>query len=197
LLVLELFDAAGARIKPNGATGPGAGKQFQFRRWSSDTVTANVPFADCTHLFWIDNIPVTGDIVDLRQNGVASAAECQFMTGTGADQFSIGYRAYHPNGVSNDDSFMYWHSIGWQRGLNGPTGTLAPAVSPTADAGEGGPPAQSGSDSFLAMLHAPPPQNRCTFSVHLYVNAKHWNGASRLSGYDYYETASFALDLGP
>jgi hypothetical protein len=197
LLVLELFDAAGARIKPNAATGPGAGKAFQFRRWSSETVTANVPFADCTHLFWIDNIVVSGDIVDLRQNGIANTAECQFMTGTEADQFSVGYRAYHPNGVSNSDSFMYWHTIGWQRGLNGPTGTLAPAVSPTTDAGEGGPAAQSGSDSFGAMLNAPPPQRRCTFSVQLSVYAKHWNGASRLSGYDYYETASFALDLGP
>jgi hypothetical protein len=197
-LILEVFDATGARIKPNGAVGPGAGKAFQLRRWSSDTVTANVPFADCTHLLWIDNIPVVGDIVDLRQNGVANPAQCQFMTGGEGDQFSIGYRAYHPNGVSNSDSFMYTHWIRWQRGLNGPLGYLAPAISPSTDAGEGGPAAQSGSESFGWMLHAPPsPQNKCTFSVQLYVAAKHWNGASRLSGYDYSETASFALDLGP
>lgn len=191
MLVIELFDGAGARIKPNGSTGPGAAKAFQFRRWSSDTVTLNVPFADCAHMFWIDNIPVSGDIVDLRKNGVPNTGECQFIKGSPTAQFSIGYRAFHVNGVSNNDSFMYSHSISWQRGLNGPTGTLAPAVSATTDAGEGGPPAQSGSATFGSMLGT---HGRCTFSVHLAVYAKHTNGASRLSAYDYYETASFALD---
>ena len=194
LLVIELFDAAGARIKPNGSAGPGAGKAFQFRRWSNDTVTENVPFADCAHVFWTDKLEVVGDIVDLRKNGVANGDECQFMKGPGTDQFAIGYRAYHVNGVSNTDSFMYSHSITWQRGLNGPTGVLAPAVSATTDAGEGGPPAQSGSDSFADMLGA---NTKCTFSVHLAVYAKHFNGGSRLSNYDYHETASFALDQGP
>jgi len=194
ILVIELFDAAGARIKPNGAAGPGTGKPFQFRRWTSETVTANVPFADCAHVFWIDKTLPSGDIVDLRKNGVPNTEECQFMTGPGTDQFSIGYRAYHVNGVSNSNSFMYSHSISWQRGLNGPVGTLAPAVSATTDAGETGPPAQSGSASFNAMLG---PNTRCTFSVHLAVYAKHWNGGGRISGYDYHESASFALEQGP
>jgi hypothetical protein len=195
MLIIEVFDPAGARIKPTGATGPGANQAFQFLRWSSDTTTANVPFADCAHLFWIDNKAVDGDIVDLRQNGLASSDECQFMTGTPSDQFSIGYRAYHVNGISNADSFMYWHTIAWQRGLNGPSGNLAPEVSPTTDAGESGPPAQSGSATFGAMLGT---NDRCSFSVTLSVYAKHWNGGTRLSGYDYYETASFALDqTGP
>lgn len=196
LLIVELFDTTGTRIKPNAAPGPGTGKAFQFRRWTSDTVTGNVAFADCAHVFWVDNTPVAGDIVDLRQNGIANSDECQFMKGTGADTFSIGYRAYHVNGVSNSDSFMYSHGISWQRGLNGPTGTLAPAVGATIDAGElPGPVAQSGTKTFGAMLDADPvPHQRCTFSVHLEVQAKHWNGASRLSGYDYNETASFALD---
>jgi hypothetical protein len=191
MLVLELFDPAGARIKPTGAAGPGTAKPFQFRCWSSDTVTHNVPFADCAHIFWVDNIPVVGDIVDLRKNGAANSDECQFMKGPGTDQFSIGYRAYHVNGVSNSNSFMYYHAISWQRGLNGPTGSLAPAVSATTDAGEGGPPAQSGSESFVNMLGM---HTKCTFSVHLAVHAKHWNGGSRISGYDYHETASFALE---
>jgi hypothetical protein len=195
MLIIELFDSAGAQIKPNGAAGPGTGKAFQFRRWTSDSTTADVPFSDCAHVFWIDNLAVSGDIVDLRKNGIANAAECQFTSGVADDQFSIGYRAYHVNGVSNSDSFMQSHSIWWQRGLNGPWGWLAPAGnSPTTDAGEGGPPAQSGGAGFGAMLG---PNLKCTFSVHLSVYAKHTNGASRLSGYDYYETASFALDVGP
>ena len=191
MLIIELFDSAGARIKPAGAAGPGAEQAFQFRRWTSDTMTADVPFADCAHVFWIDNMPVTGSIVDLRKNDTANSAECQFMNGSPGDQFSIGYRAFHMNGVSNSDSFMYSHAITWQRGLKGATGSLATAFGPTVDTGEGGPAAQSGSASFSAMLGV---NTRCTFSVHLEVNAKHFNGGSRLSGYDYNETASFALE---
>ena len=35
LLIFELFGPGGARIKPNGAPGPGAGRPFQFRRWTA------------------------------------------------------------------------------------------------------------------------------------------------------------------
>jgi hypothetical protein len=194
MLIIELFDSTGQRIKPNGAAGPGTGKAFQFRRWVSDTVTANVPFADCAHIFWIDNLGVSGDIVDLRKSGVESGAECQFMSGSPADLFSIGYRAYHSNGVSNANSFMYWHSIDWQRGLNGASGSLATAGLPTTDTGEGGLPGQSGSASFGSMLG---PNARCTFTVFLRVYGKHTSGAGRLSAYDFWEPASFALDVGP
>ena len=195
MLIIELFDSAGAQIKPNGATGPWRRQAFQFRRWTSNSQTGNVPFSDCAHVFSIDNLAVSGDIVDLLKNGIANPAQCQFTSGVADDQFSISYRAYHVNGVSNSDFFMQSHNISWQRGLNGPWGSLAPAGnSPTTDAGEGGPPAQSGSADFGTMLG---PNLKCTFSVHLSVYAKHTNGASPLSGYDYYETASFALDVGP
>jgi hypothetical protein len=46
LLVIEVFDAAGNRVKPNGATGPGAAQNFQFRRWVSAVDTDPVPFAE-------------------------------------------------------------------------------------------------------------------------------------------------------
>ena len=134
MLLIEVFDAGGNRIKPNGAAGPGAAQAFQFRRWATATDTDPVPFADAAHVLWVDNTPVGGDIVDLRKNGPANTAECQFMEGTGQSTFSIGFRAFHVNGVQdtggNDpNSFMKSCGISWQRGLNGATGTLGFAPS--------------------------------------------------------------------
>jgi hypothetical protein len=58
------------------------------------------------------------------------------------------------------------------------------------------------SSGFLLGPFPPPPavevfpaHQRCTFALHLHVAAKHFNGSSRLSGYDYHETASFALSI--
>ena len=206
LLVVELFDAAGHLIKPNSAPGgePGTANAFQFRRWDSATTTQGVSHADLAHVFWLDNLAVGGDLVDLRHNGLPNTAECQFIVGPQTDTFAIGFRAYHVNGVSNADSFMSSYYIWWQRGLNGPTGTLTPAPGPyTTDQGEPpAPPATSNSATFGTLLTdnttmPPSLKPKCTFSVHLSVYAKHFNGSSRLSGYDYYETASFAVELTP
>lgn len=206
MLVIEVFDGAGNRVKPNGAAGPGIGQAFRFRRWVSAADTDPVPFADMAHVFWVDNTPVGGDIVDLRQDGIANTAECQFMTGTSRSTFSIGFRAYHVHGVEHagsgdDNSFMWRYGITWQRGLNGPAGTLGPApsvlpVSNHTDAGEP-PDAQvaSGSETFATMLGTVHP-HKCPFSVHLAVYAKHFTGSGRIQAYDYHETASFALEIG-
>ena len=35
---------------------------------------------------------------------------------------------------------------------------------------------------------------KCSFSVHLHVSAKHFDGVGSLTQYDYDETASFALE---
>ena len=204
LLTIEVFDAAGARIKPNGAAGPGTGQNFQFRRWVSAADTDPVPFADAAHVFWVDNTPVGGDIVDLRKNDVPNTAQCQFMTGGPNSTFAIGFRAFHVHGVEHagngdDNSFMYQYGISWQRGLNGSTGTLGPAPSGGnnhTDVGETGLPVSSGSATFQTMLtdgnHV---LTKCTFSVTLSVHAKHFTGGSRISAYDYHETASFALEI--
>ena len=208
MLILEVFDAAGNRVKPNGATGPGTARNFQFRRWASAVDTDPVPFADIAHVFWVDNTPVGGDIVDLRQNGVINTAECQFMTGSAADTFAIGFRAFHVQGVEHagngdDNSFMWHYNIRWQRGLNGNTGYLGPAPSGGTnhtDVGETGGAVSSGSQTFETMLTKTPPGTlldppKCTFSVKLRVYAKHFTGSSRIQSYDYQETASFALEI--
>ena len=170
--------------------------------------TAPVPFADAAHVFWVDNTPVGGDIVDLRKNDSPNTAECQFMTQNSnlmppdpnPSTFSIGFRAFHVNGVEhagNGDanSFMWHYAIAWQRGLNGDTGTLGPAPSGGnnhTDVGETGAAVSSGSNTFAQMLNGRP---KCTFSVALYVYAKHFTGSGRISGHDYHETASFALEI--
>ncbi|MGH8613913.1 MAG: hypothetical protein ACREYF_18300 [Gammaproteobacteria bacterium] len=63
-----------------------------------------MPFADTAHVFWVDDTPVGGDIVDLRKNGIANTAECKFMTqdkGTTGSTFAIGFRAFHVHGVEH------------------------------------------------------------------------------------------------
>lgn len=215
LLMIELFGPGGARIKPNSAPAaePGTGKAFQFRRWDTPTHTLNVPHADCAHVFWIDNTPVNYDgtlprdgIYNFQRNGVANTDECQFISGPAATTISVGFRAYHLNGVTtgggagDTDSFMAGYSLTWQRGLNGPQALLD---SGTADRGEAGPVASA--SVTIGTLLGPGPfppdttvytsQTRCTFSVHLHVDAKHHNGGGWIDAYDYDETASFALEI--
>jgi hypothetical protein len=210
MLLIELFGPGGARIKPASAPAgdPGTARPFQFRRWTSQTVTANVPFADCGHVFWVNNKPVTGDIVDIRKNGNPSGDECQFISGPGGTttsgtKISIGFRAFHTDGVTtsaspvDNNSFMAGYSISWQRGLNGPSGMVETG---TADQGEAGP--EPSNEMFISdLLGAFPPTHaahtRCTFSVHLHVDAKHTNGGAFIDAYDYHETASFALEVTP
>lgn len=211
-LILELFDANGLRIKPNGAGGAGTARPFVYKRWKNAPDNAvNVVQPDLSHVFWVDNTPVVADIVDLRKGGTANTDECQFMVAPGSTDFSIGFRAYHLNGVDHAgngdaDSFMRSYSISWQRGLNGSTGSLghAPLYADNHhDVAETGPAESSGAMSFEQMLTGPDGMGgtfvrpKCTFSVTLYVDCKHTNGSSRLWGYDRSETASFALEIAP
>lgn len=203
MLTIELFGPGGVRIKPGGApaSDPGTAKPFQFRVWEAPDDTANVPFADCAHVFRISNTPVSGDIVDLRKNNVPNTDECQFMSGPAGTKFSVGFRAYHVDGVTtggglaDTNSFMADYTLTWQRGLSGPTGTIEAG---TADQGELVVEPSNQLD-FDYLLGAFPPTHgshtRCSFSVHLHVDAKHHNGSSFIDAYDYHETASFALEL--
>jgi hypothetical protein len=216
LLVLELFDKNGNRLIPSGApayTGD-TPTNFTFLRWlaaSGTGSTATVPYAALTHLLWIDNRPVYGAIEDLDVDGVASSAECQFLSGPGTSQFQVGFRAFHA--VMGDPSpdpippatFMQDYSITWTEGLGGPSGTLCsvPPNPPPCTAGDVNQPATmfTGANvktlpaSFASMLGPPPAPQACAFTVNLAVFCKHTDGSSHIYAYDVYPEASFAIAI--
>jgi len=185
LIMLEVFDGAGNKIKPNGSSGPGTNAGFTFRRWSVEIGPLdNVHYAALTHMFWWDNRPSVAHIYDLRLDGLASADECQFMVGTAASKFSAGYRAYHEN-----EMFILNHTLWWRRGLGGPSGTL---VFSNDNAGKpANPEAVSPQVTFGSMLG---PNNRCSFSLNLHVNVKTTNGSGVLTYLDSDDQAAFALE---
>ena len=57
LVMIEVFNAAGARLKPAAAPAAEAGTSapFTFRRWNVPASTVAVPFAALTHMMWWDN----------------------------------------------------------------------------------------------------------------------------------------------
>lgn len=185
LVMLEVFDGAGNKIKPNGSSGPGTNAPFTFRRWSVPIGPLDdVPYAALTHMFWWDNSASTAHIEDLRLDGVASTAECQFLVGTASSTFSSGYRAYHPN-----EMFLLNYTLWWRRGLGGPSGTLI-----TSADNAGKPPAAvavSPPVTFGSMLG---PYDRCSFSLNLHVNVKTTNGSGILTYLDADDQAAFALE---
>lgn len=200
LVTVEVFNADGKRLRPNGTLASGLpGDEleaaFTFRRKINDTGPTNmVPFAALTHLFWWDNRDVVSKIEDLRMGGVKSDEECQFLNGTGSSTFGIGYRAYHPW-----ELFQLHHTIWWKRGLGGGSDTLLPATSINV----GVPPAAevaSPTHTFDHMLNHPvpptPPRTKCAFTVFLRTTNKRTDGDSL--GYVYApDSAAFAIDMAP
>ena len=217
LITLEVFNAAGERLRPlgvpaSGAPGTEVARPFKYRRWfqpggSPGDDTKEVPFAALTHLFCWDNREPVADITRLVFNNVASDAKCQFLVGVhddddvAEDTFGIEYRAYVP-----DQRFQKSHEIGWTRGLNpsaaegsvGSLGTFSPSnVGKPLD-----PPVNSGTNTFELMLTYidPPDPNtvleKCSFAVTLTTFAKTTDGASFSYPYNS-ETAAFALEKAP
>jgi len=196
LLTVEVFDAAGNLLRPNGTAAPAgvasSDESFTFRRWYQELgPTANVPFAALTHMLWWDNRKAEAKIVDFRKNGLANAAECQFIQGVATSKFSVGYRAYHP-----EPMFMLNHRMWWRRGLGGPTGALSsPYYNPD---NVGVPPAlphESAQLNFSSMLGS---HTKCSFSVNLHVNVKTFDGINTLDSLDDWDQGALALDTsGP
>ena len=199
LVTIEVFNAAGERLRPNGTppTGlPGAEMEaaFTFRRKYQDTGPTNmVPFGALSHLFWWDNRDVEAKIEDLRMNGLESDEECQFLNGTSSSTFGIGYRAYHPW-----ELFQRYHVIWWKRGLSGGSDTM---LNSTANVGV--PPAAEGASpthTFGHMLDHPtpstPPRTKCAFTVFLTTYNKRTDG-DNLNYTWKSDSAAFALDIAP
>jgi hypothetical protein len=192
LVALEIFDAAGNRLTP--------GVAFDYLRWLEETgpdSTSRVSLAKLQHFFWIDNLPVYADIVDLRKNGVTSGDECQFMSGPANNTFSAGFRAFHStlNSGAPPETFMYYYTMWWHRGLNGPNGTIETGGANRPSNSLADPPAASATQTFEDMLGTNAVSAKCTFALNLWVYAKHTNGSRRLWEYDRFDQAAFALEI--
>lgn len=210
LITLEVFNAAGDRLRPLGVPASGqpgneVAKAFKFRRWfqpggSVGDDTVEVPFAALTHLFCWDNRRPEADITRLVENGSASNQECQFLEEPADSTFGIEYSAYVP-----DERFQHGHSISWIRGLNGDTdnggvGTLPTPLSPGNVGKPLDPPQNSGTNTFGLMLTRINPDDsttllqRCSFAVTLTTWAKTTDGANFSYPHDD-EVAAFALQI--
>lgn len=199
LVMLEVFDENGRRLRPDGTPATGLGGQeataaFTYRRRYQETgATANVPFGALTHMFWWDNRDVFADIVDLRRNGLIHNAECLFFSGSESSTFSVGYRAYHPR-----EQFQLYHRILWKRGLGSTVGSSA-ILQPPLSVNVGQPPAVPGgsaTNSFADMLRTDlePNRRRCAFTAFLDI----WN--KRTDGDDLGfqrdgDTAAFVIEI--
>jgi hypothetical protein len=175
LVIVEVFDAGGNRLRPTGATGAGTDRNFSMLRWVDEDTPTAVPFAALAHLFWANNQVCYGDIEDLRMDGVANSAECQFMDGDANSQFSAGFRAFHQHGtnVAGGQSFMWYYTIWYHRGLNGPNVTTDTDGVNAPLSMLGGGAATSTAQSFGSMLGT---HQKCTFALNLRVYGKHTNG---------------------
>ncbi len=194
LVMIEVFDVNGVRLKPLAAPGGEAGSavDFTFRRWNVPASTIPVPFAALTHMFWWDNRRAVADIVDIRLNGVASSDQCQFLEGAAGATVEIGYRAYHPQ--PGTPSFLHNHSLVLTRGLNGPSWQVANP--PGAEVGEGALPHTSLSKTLADLLgDEPPGHQKCAFAVNLRAHVKTTNGSGTLTALDAGETAAFAAEI--
>ena len=112
-LMVELFDNAGNRIKPNGSTGAGNGTDFHYLKWEDADDTDVVNYATLIHNIRINNKSCFAKIEDLRKDYVPNGADCQFMVGNAASTFTTGFRAYH------EDGFMKDYQLDYRKGLNG------------------------------------------------------------------------------
>lgn len=193
LLTLEVFDAAGNRLRPAGGSGPGNDAPFVFKRWEAPgtpDVFTDVPFAGLTHMFWWDNRAGTGDILGLRVNGAATTGECQFLSGLGMAQLAVDFIAHHPVAA-----FQLSHGLTWYRGINGTSGAI-PVLAPFTN--EGTPPATAATSvpvSFASMLG---PHTKCSFALHLTMGLKTFDGNASVFPNTVREVAAFALEAtGP
>lgn len=199
LVTLEVFNAAGTRLRPtgtpaSGAPGAEATAPFTFRRRFQDLgPTAEVPFAALTHMFWWDNQALEATINWLNKDGLVFSEECLFLQGTAASTFGIGYRAYHPNAM-----FQLHHGISWQRGLGfaaGATGTLL-ASSPFNVGQPPAAPGNSPTNTFAQMLRTDldPTRTKCAFTVFLGISSKTTDG-DYLGNGSLTRSAAFAIEI--
>lgn len=128
LLLLEIFDGAGCRLRPRGTPpsglpGPEREASFHFHRHPGGWEEPDpVPFGALAHLLWWDNRPVRARIEGLRHGARHIPADRAGMALSGAapdEAVGVTFRAWHPN-----RRFLRHHAVRFLSGIvpRGPEG---------------------------------------------------------------------------
>ena len=190
LVKVEIFDAAGNQIKPNGSTGPGTARNFKFGLWRIPAGPPDdVPYSALTHLLWWDNRSAVAMFDAIRLAGSASSATCQFLEGQAGDGVSFDIRAYHPN--AGTPLFLQGFTLKVRKGLNGPETVLV--NDQFAERGEPADPAWTTPAATLGSLLGA--DTKCAFNAELTARVKTTNGAGALTGLNAEANAAFAAEI--
>jgi hypothetical protein len=199
LLTVEVFNAAGQRLRPTGAGGAGTDAPFQYHLWQKSggiDVFPSVAFAGLTHMLWWDNRGGTGDIEGVEVTGSPTpVGTCLFLRGPATAELKIRHRAYHPEAM-----FFHNYALTGYRGLEGAVNSPPAIVAgnlpvPDAAANAGKPPAAAALSTgmaFSALLGLHP---RCSFAVNLTMSLKTTNGSGFLYQGGLRDTVAFALEI--
>jgi hypothetical protein len=195
LFLVDIFDASHKRLVPNGTVDAllagDTKKNFEHRRLTGPidapfTHTAVIPHNALASLFRVDNLPCYGDIEAIVNTGTASAANCQFLSPPphqGPPPHPIP-RVELQYSAREGDGFLWYSQIYYKQGLTGPITYLDP-VGTNVSSGLSQP------KTFNELLGT---ETKCAFAANLSVLCRHTNGSGRVTGFDRYAVAAFALD---
>ncbi|MFL5779574.1 MAG: hypothetical protein ACJ761_11625 [Chloroflexota bacterium] len=192
LVRIEVFNAAGTRIKPAGASGAGTAAGFTFGRWRIPAGPPdNVPWSALTHVLWWNNQRARATVEGVRLATASGSPTCQFLDGPSGAAVSIDYRAYHEHVPGpGEPSFLQGWALNVVKGIGGGT--------PLSTGGYGEPgkppavlPATDSSSTLASLLGTDP---KCAFAVTVGAAVKTTNGSGRLQALDAFDIGAFAAE---
>lgn len=188
LFVVDIFDATGKRLIPDGVPGPVAASevgnvQFEYLRMrhvnTPPIPTDIVAQKALPNLFLVNNTPCSGLITGLAQGGFHNQ-NCLSLDEADGDAFKIRYYAFQ------SQHYMASRSLTIKKGLFGAINTVETGTTEIP----GPPGSDSTSLSIAALLGA---DKHCSFTATLTVEPKHWNGWAVVSAYRVVDPVAFAL----
>jgi hypothetical protein len=192
LVRLKVFNAGGALIKPNGATGPGTGAGFTYGRWRiAAGPPDDVPYSALTHVLWWNNQHAVAHVDSVGFSGVPGSPVCQFLEGSPGTGVEVRYRSYHAYApAATEPSFLQSWAMTVVKGIGGGNPVSA-GFNDYREPGKppGGP--EVTSTSLGALLGS---DQKCAFSVVVNAHVKTNNGSGRLINYDAWDVGAFAAE---